>query len=95
MLDILIHLAICLIPAFVFYVITLRKECKKQEQEIKQYKAIIKALDAELKAANKKNEALMWACGHKAAKKQSQTPAFLLADDPMDALLKGVGKASK
>jgi transposase len=82
------------------------KGYKKQEREIEEYKAIIKQLDSQLKTANKKIETLMWSCGNKTAKeqimqkqkqmqKQAQYPDFLQADDPMEALLKGVGKVNR
>ena len=88
--------------AYICLTIGLYKAYKAQEREIAQYKAEIKVLQTELKAVNKKNQSLMWICGNKAAKekleqmkKQEQEPAFLSADDPLDALLKQVGKVNR
>ena len=64
------YLALCFVTTFVCFSFAVRKEYKKQKQEIAEYKAIIKELQNEIKALNKRNEALMWACGHKAAKER-------------------------
>lgn len=81
MLDnILIYLISCAVIVLICSFDFLRKENKKQKIQIEQYKEIIKELNYQLRAARPE---------------QNQTSDFLLADDPMDTLLKDVGKVSK
>ena len=68
--QVLLIIACNVLVGYICMTITLFREYRKQEREIAEYKATIKELQNEIKALNKRNEALMWACGHKAAKER-------------------------
>lgn len=101
MLDDIFTFLVCIsVTSVLGYFSFVRKEYKKQKQEIEYYKEKVKQLEAELKEARKKTEAAMWAAGFKVARKKyeethNKIPSFLLEDEPMDALLSEVGKVKK
>ena len=85
---------------FVCYAASLSKELKAAEEELRKAKLTIKQLYSELQKANKQISKMQQgntAAGtqDEAGGKKEKIPAFLLADDPMEALLKDVGKLSR
>ena len=94
--DILTFLVYISVTFILVYFSFVRKEYKKQKQEIEYYKEKVKQLEADLKEARTKTEAAMWAAGYKVAKRKfeenNKIPSVLLEDEPMDAILKDVAK---
>lgn len=71
MLDDIFTFLVCIsVTSVLGYFSFVRKEYKKQKQEIEYYKEKVKQLEVELKEARKKTEAAMWAAGFKVARKK-------------------------
>ena len=78
---------------FVVYAIDVHKDFRAMEKEFEEAKKLIVQLDYKLQIADEKIKRLQqeaYKSDVKAteSKKKQKIPAFLLADDPMDALLR-------
>ena len=85
---------------FAVYAVDVHRDFRAMEKEFAEAKKLIIQLDYKLQIANEKISRLQKEVYKSDAKipdskKKTKIPDFLLSDDPMDALLRDVGRMSK